>query len=50
MVRIQLIQQIGEGKLDYDDIDWTGQDEERRASSTGTVFVDSMESWLGIEG
>lgn len=50
MVRIRLIQALMLGELTYDDIDWSGQDEDRRASSTGTVFVDSMEAWLEAEG
>lgn len=45
-VRIALLQDLGAGKLSYDDIDWSGTDEERRASSTGTEFVDSLEGWF----
>jgi hypothetical protein len=45
-VRIHLLQDLEAGKVCYDDIDWSGQDEERRASSTGTVFVDTVEGWF----
>jgi hypothetical protein len=44
--RIQLLQDLAAGRLTYDDIDWSGVDDERRASSTGTEFVDTLESWF----
>lgn len=38
-LRIYLLQEIAAGKLSYDDIDWSNQDEDRRASSTGTTWL-----------
>jgi len=45
-MRIDIFQRMGKGEMTYDDIDWSNQDEDRRASSTGTEFVDSMEGWF----
>lgn len=45
-VRIKLLQDLAAGDLNYDDIDWSGTDENRRASSTGTEFVDTLEGWF----
>lgn len=44
--RIDVLQQMARGELTYDDIDWSNSDENRRASSTGTTFVDSLEGWF----
>jgi hypothetical protein len=44
--RIDLLQRMNAGTLVYDDIDWSNADEDRRASSTGTEFVDTLEGWF----
>lgn len=45
-IRIDLLQQMNAGTLTYDDIDWSNADVERRASSTGAEFVDTLEGWF----
>jgi len=45
-VRIDLLQRMARGELVYDDIDWSNTDRDRRASSTGTEFIDSLEGWF----
>ncbi len=45
-LRVHLLLGIAKGELTYDDIDWSGTDVERRASSTGVEWADSMEEWL----
>lgn len=43
-VRITLIQRMHLGQITYDDIDWSGEDEDLRASSTGTIWIDDFVS------
>lgn len=45
-IRIQLLQDMDMRRIAYEDIDWSGHDEVRRASSTGTEFVDSLAGWF----
>lgn len=45
-LRATLVQEIALGHLDYDDIDWSGTDLDRRASSTGVQWVASLGDWL----
>lgn len=45
-LRVMLLQEIALGHLDYDDIDWSGNDVDRRASSTAIEWAASLEEWL----
>ena len=47
-VRITLLQDIAKGDVAYDEIDWSGHDEDRRASSSGTVWVQEMTGWFEL--